>query len=85
MCIRDRAGSTRADRGGQKLKLSQIIIHERYDGHYWFNIALIKTSTNITFNSQAKPIALASASPQPGTKAQIVGFGGKSVSFTLLS
>lgn len=76
-----RAGSHRADTGGQKLNVSRIITHERFNYNYWYNIALIQTGIDIQFDRQARPIGLASSSPQPGARAEIIGFGGKVVNF----
>lgn len=70
-----RAGSNKAESGGQQLNVSKIIIHEKFKGGYPYDIALIKTGEEIEFGKNAKPIRLAKSKPKKGTKAQITGYG----------
>lgn len=73
--IRVRVGSNDIWSGGQELNLSKEIIHEKFDGDYPYNVALLKTLTPIKLSQNVKPIKLAKAIPKAGSKAVITGYG----------
>lgn len=76
-----RAGSNRADAGGQRLNVSKIITHEQFNESYAYNVALVKTIDAIKLSRTVKTIRLAKSTPKSGMKSTVVGYGMDLVSF----
>lgn len=55
--------------------MSKVIVHNRFQIHYPYDIMLVKTATKIRLNKRAKPVKLAVSTPKAGTEAHITGFG----------
>ncbi|XP_061398827.1 serine protease SP24D-like [Musca vetustissima] len=69
-----KAGSTHLARGGQMLRISQIIVHPDYDDSE-NDIALVKLEKPLKFGETIKPISLASQDPPEGASVVIAGWG----------
>lgn len=71
-------GTITLSSGGTHYNVSNIIIHENYGSglfHIRNDIALIKLTTSITFNTNTGPIPLATSTPRSGTRATAIGWG----------
>lgn len=80
-----RAGSDKAESGGQTVYTSKIFVHPKYIHGYGFDVALIKTTKKIKFSKKAKPIRIAKRSPKAGCKAVVTGWGLQDVSIVWIT
>ncbi|XP_073831856.1 transmembrane protease serine 9-like [Musca autumnalis] len=69
-----KAGSTQLTRGGQMLRVAEIIVHPDYDDSE-NDIALVKLEKPLKFSETVKPIALAIEDPPEGASIVISGWG----------
>lgn len=54
-------------------------MHEKYDGKFDYNLALIKTKSQIRLGVNAKVIDLATITPALGSEVQLCGWGTVSI------
>ncbi|XP_017014648.2 trypsin beta-like [Drosophila takahashii] len=72
-----RVGSSNSESGGQVVRVSRILAHEKFGEYYDISddVAVIKLKTSLKMGVSVKSIPLANRSPKPGSLASVSGWG----------
>ncbi|KAL7735790.1 hypothetical protein ACLKA6_017796 [Drosophila palustris] len=71
-----RVGANQHNSGGSLIPVTRYTIHEQYNPQLkYYDIALVRLSTQLTYSLSVKAIGLASTSPKSGADVSVSGWG----------